>query len=332
MGKTTTTKQEMETIGAKLKKEILSFRRLDLADDGDFTTAELKTVIGHINLVCDLAARRMCELKEKDIKNKGISSALELTLHNAIENADKLSNLLKMTDEFYSKDGEGYRLTVEILEKYRDFKFLKKLFWENATLFDDVSIVEVIKKENGKTKMMVHLENKDNEHLTKDMSAAELNKYIIRHKANIKQAGNNKKYSYSQADIFFMSCMGDDDGSQAAKAIERFRSSRQMVYTTSLIEIVEQNIERMQNADSKKMQAYGNLLHYLYIETPHEEKDQAEIIDDLGYKKNTFYKDKEAAIATLGKSMFGITPGEYGTAKIFISDDGRFIFDDYMEV
>ncbi len=208
---------------------------------------------------------------------------------------ERVSNLnwyFDLSTAFHQPKGDGYKLVLNCLHKYLDFKFIREnnsfRFQEN--LFDHR--VEVVSDE-------------------KQASYS----YIV------SDHGIEAVLDGSKADIYYLLHEADQEGIASRRCINYVNSNR-LHLTAVLIQLIERIVDNLERNPLKKYQEYGRVLRAAYMTPEYADLDIFSLFEVLGYTKKKYYRIRNAAISLISETLFGVLAGENGFANLYVSDDG----------
>lgn len=191
---------------------------------------------------------------------------------------------------FHEPGGEGYKLVLNCLQKYLDFKFIRE---NNSFRFDDslfdhrVSIVS-------------------------DGSSDEPS-YVVRDQNNL----NDFSLDGSKADIYYLLNEAEQTDIASRRCLSYVNSNR-LHLTAVLVQLIERIVENLEKDPLRKHQEYGRVLRAAYMTPEYAEYDVFQLFSLLGCSKKQYYRLRNSAITLLSETLFGIFAGEHGFANLFI--------------
>ena len=197
-----------------------------------------------------------------------------------------------LSEAFHRPKGDGYKLVLNCLHKYLDFKFIRENnnFRFQESLFGDR--VEVMPSNCG-----------------------EAYNYIV---------SDQKMEGYmdgSRADIYYLLHEADQEGIASRRCINYVNSNR-LHLTAVLIQLIERIVDNLERNPLKKYQEYGRVLRAAYMTPEYAELDIFDIFDVLGMKKKKYYRIRNEAITLISETLFGLLAGEHGFAELYVSHEG----------
>lgn len=208
------------------------------------------------------------------------------------ERVASLNQYFDLSAAFHQPKGDGYKLVLNCLHKYLDFKFIRENnnFRFHESLFDQR--VRVIP---------------DKEHDSYN--------YVV------SDVGGGDMMDGSRADIYYLLHEADQEGIASRRCISYVNSNR-LHLTAVLIQLIERIVDNLECNPLKKYQEYGQLIRLVYMTPENAELDIFELFDALGYKKKKYYRVRNEAITLISETLFGILAGEHGFADLYISEAG----------
>ena len=203
-----------------------------------------------------------------------------------------LNQYFDLSAAFHQPKGDGYRLVLNCLHKYLDFKFIREnnSFRFHENLFDQrVEVVEG--NEYGSYHYVVSDQTMD-----------------------IYPDG-------SKADIYYLLHEADQEGIASRRCINYVNSNR-LHLTAVLIQLIERIVDNLERNPLKKYQEYGRVLRTAYMMPEYGELDIFSIFEVLGMSKKKYYRIRNEAISLISETLFGVLAGEHGFADLYISHDG----------
>lgn len=200
---------------------------------------------------------------------------------------------------FHEPGGEGYKLVLNCLQKYLDFKFIREnnCFRFDDTLFDHrVSIVS-------------------------DSSVLN-NNYVVSRDSN----ENDRTMNGSRADIYYLLNEADQTDIASRRCLSYVNSNR-LHLTAVLVQLIERIVDNLEKDPLRKHQEYGRVLRAAYMTPEYAEYDVFELFSLLGCSKKQYYRLRNAGITLLSETLFGIFAGENGFANLFIRNKEIKILD-----
>ena len=207
------------------------------------------------------------------------------------ERVSNLNRYFDLSASFHQPKGDGFKLVLNCLHKYLDFKFIREnnSFRFHEELFDHR--VEVLS---------------DNEENTYD--------YIVSDQRLDMMMDGTK------ADIYYLLHEADQEGIASRRCISYVNSNR-LHLTAVLIQLIERIVDNLERNPLKKYREYGELLRLVYMTPENAELDIFELFELMGYKKKKYYRVRNEAIALISETLFGVLAGEHGFADLYISDN-----------
>lgn len=229
---------------------------------------------------------------EEFVKNRILEPSSEDGVSSLDERITALNRYFDLSEAFHKPKGEGYKLVLNCLHKYLDFKFIREnnrfRFQEN--LFD--KRVEILNQEGENTYQYI----------------------VSDHKMQMPVDG-------SKADIYYLLHEAEQDGIASRRCINYVNSNR-LHLTAVLIQLIERIVDNLERNPLKKYQEYGHILRVAYMTPEYAELDIFELFDVLNIKKKKYYRIRNEAISLLSETLFGILAGEHGFAELYLSDTG----------
>lgn len=208
------------------------------------------------------------------------------------ERAASLNRYFDLSAAFHQPKGDGYKLVLNCLHKYLDFKFIRennnfrfheRLFDQRVSVFPD--------------------EDQNSYH------------YVV------SDVGMGNMLDGSRADIYYLLHEADQEGIASRRCISYVNSNR-LHLTAVLIQLIERIVDNLERNPLRKYQEYGQLIRMVYMTPENAELDIFELFDALGYKKKKYYRVRNEAITLISETLFGILAGEHGFADLYISETG----------
>ena len=208
---------------------------------------------------------------------------------------DRIASLnwyFDLSDAFHKPKGDGYKLVLNCLRKYLDFKFIQE---NNSFRFQEKLFDERVEITAGE-------EPDSYSYMVSD------------HKMNDWLEG-------SRADIYYLLHEADQEGIASRRCISYVNSNR-LHLTAVLIQLIERIVDNLEQHPLKKYQEYAMVLRAAYMTPEYAELDIFELFDVLNIKKKKYYRIRNEAITLTSEALFGILAGEYGFADLYLSGGG----------
>jgi len=207
------------------------------------------------------------------------------------ERVASLNRYFDLSEAFHQPKGDGFKLVLNCLHKYLDFKFIREnnSFRFHEGLFDQR--VEIIPNQDLDSYQYIVSDQKMEE--WKDGSKADI--YYLLHEAEQESIASRRCISYV--------------------------NSNRLHLTAVLIQLIERIVDNLENNPLRKYQEYGELLRAVYMTPENAELDIFELFDTLGYKKKKYYRVRNEAISLISETLFGVLAGEHGFADLYISEN-----------
>ena len=194
---------------------------------------------------------------------------------------------------FHQPGGDGYKLVLNCLQKYLDFKFIREnnTFRFDESLFDE-RVSFVIDEQMG-----------------------ELD-YVIHDQPMHYRAG----YDGTRADIYFLLNEADQNGIATRRCMNYMNSNR-LHLTAILVQLIERIVDNLEKDVTKKHQDYARIIKTAYMTPEYADCDVYALFDVIGCSKKQYYRLRNAAISLLSETLFGIFAGENGFAELYIGNN-----------
>lgn len=208
---------------------------------------------------------------------------------------EQVSNLnwyFDLSAAFHQPKGDGYKLVLNCLRKYLDFKFIREnnSFRFQDSLFDErVQIVP----------------DKSHEAYSYIVSDQRMDEYL----------------DGTKADIYYLLHEADQEGIASRRCMNYVTSNR-LHLTAVLIQLIEMIVDNLERNPLKKYQEYGHVLRVTYMTPEYADLDIFSLFDVLGYSKKKYYRVRNAGISLISEALFGVLAGEHGFADLQVSVDG----------
>jgi len=212
---------------------------------------------------------------------------------NGYERLMNISQYFDASAAFHQPGGDGYKLVLNCLQKYLDFKFIRdnNTFRFDESLFDDrVSIISDRDKINYE--------------------------YIVHNQSPSYQS----ELEGTRADIYYLLNEADQNGIATRRCISYMHSNR-LHLTAVLIQLIERAIENLENDIMQKHRDYARVIKTAYMTPEYAEADVFTLFEILKCSKKQYYRLRNAAITLLSETLFGIFAGENGFADLYIRND-----------
>lgn len=192
---------------------------------------------------------------------------------------------------FHQPKGEGYKLVLNCLQKYLDFKFIREnnSFRFQERLFDQR--VEVVQS-----------------------SESDSYRYVV------SDRGMDDSIDGTKADIYYLLHEAGQEEIASRRCINYVNSNR-LHLTAVLIQLIERIVDNLENNPLKKYQEYGQVLRVTYMTPAYAELDVFSLFDLLGYTKKKYYRLRNGAISLISETLFGVLAGENGFADLYVDED-----------
>ena len=197
----------------------------------------------------------------------------------------------ELSDAFHKPKGEGYKLVLNCLHKYLDFKFIRE---NNCFRFQEGLFDERIEVVPGSEKYSYNYR----------VSDQVMNNFI----------------DGSKADIYYLLHEADQEGIASRRCINYVNSNR-LHLTAVLIQLIERIVDNLERNPLKKYQEYGRVLRAAYMTPENAELDVFSIFEVLGMKKKKYYRIRNAAISLVSETLFGVLAGENGFAELYVEEE-----------
>ena len=214
---------------------------------------------------------------------------------NAYERFVNMNQYFEASAAFHQPGGDGYKLVLNCLQKYLDFKFIREnnTFRFDESLFDQrVSIVG-------------------------DNDLGQVNYVVHDQPMNYQSDFQGNSLDGTKADIYFLLNEADQNGIAARRCLNYMQSNR-LNLTAVLIQLIERIIDNLERDSIKRYQEYGRVLRTAYMTPEYSDYDVFALFDVVGCSKKQYYRLRNAAITLVSETMFGIFAGENGFADLYM--------------
>lgn len=201
---------------------------------------------------------------------------------------------------FHQPGGDGYRLVLNCLQKYLDFKFIREnnsFRFEEALFGQRVSVISDEKKDVYHQYRVREYEILDREHS-----------------------------SGTQADIYYLLNEADQMGIASRRCISYVNSNR-LHLTAVLVQLIERIIENLEKDSLQRHKEYAKIIKIVYMTPEYAELDVNSLFELLNVSRKQYYRIRNAAITLLSETLFGIFAGEHGFANLCIKENEIYITD-----
>ncbi len=209
---------------------------------------------------------------------------------NGYERLMNINQYFDASAAFHQPGGDGYKLVLNCLQKYLDFKFIRdnNSFRFDEALFDDrVSV----------------LADKD-----------DLNfEYVVHDHPSTYQT----ELDGTRADIYYLLNEADQNGIATRRCISYMHSNR-LHLTAVLVQLIERIIDNLEKDIIQKHRDYARVIKTAYMTPEYAEADVFTLFEILKCSKKQYYRLRNAAITLLSETLFGIFAGENGFAELYI--------------
>ena len=204
-----------------------------------------------------------------------------------------INQYFNASSSFHQPGGDGYKLVLNCLQKYLDFKFIR----ENNTFRFDESLFD------HRVSFVV------NDDLDK------LN-YIIHDRPMEYEAEREG----TRADIYYLLNEADQNGIATRRCMNYMQSNR-LHLTAVLVQLIERIVNNLEKDVTKKHQEYAKVIKIAYMTPEYADCDVFTLFELVGCSKKQYYRLRNSAITLLSETLFGIFAGENGFAELYIRDD-----------
>ncbi|MCI9476718.1 MAG: hypothetical protein HFE71_09675 [Emergencia sp.] len=198
------------------------------------------------------------------------------------------------SQRFHQPGGDGYYIVQKCLQKYLDYKFIKK---NNHFRFNDFSDYD----EDDRADKNLYTEQERQF------------QYIPVQRKKEPMIG-------TQADIYYLLFEAEQE-SVASRRCKDYVKSNKLHLTAVLTSLIERVVTSMDNDERKKIRTYGNILRTTYMEMEYAEMEMTDLYQILHCSKKQYYTARNHAITLVSETLFGILAGETGLAELYINQD-----------
>lgn len=198
-----------------------------------------------------------------------------------------LRQYAEASQRFHQQGGDGYYIVQKCLQKYLDYKFIKR---NNHFRFDE--FCDDVAESEGQEKKF---------------------QYIPVKRKKEPMVG-------TQADIYYLLFEAEQE-SVASRRCKDYVKSNKLHLTAVLIRLIERVVSSMEHDDRKKVRTYGRLLQVSYMEIEYADAEMTQIYQALGCTKKQYYTARNHAITLVSETLFGILAGETGLAELYMKDN-----------
>lgn len=209
---------------------------------------------------------------------------------NGYERFLNINQYFDASSSFHQPGGDGYKLVLNCLQKYLDFKFIRdnNTFRFDESLFDQrVSLVA--EGDLGQLGYVVH-----------DQPLS----YQAEHDG-------------TRADIYYLLNEADQNGIATRRCLNYMNSNR-LHLTAVLVQLIERIVDNLEKDVTKRYQEYAKVIRTAYMTPEYADYDVYALFEVVGCSKKQYYRLRNAAISLLSETLFGIFAGENGFAELYI--------------
>lgn len=226
---------------------------------------------------------------DENIYNK-ISSC---NLKNGEDIVKSINEFYEASENFHQPGGEGYKLVLNCLQKFLDFKFIRQnnVFRFDESLFD---------------------------HRVSVISDPENNLYD--YSFNVSSEVEQDNLEGTRADIYYLLNEADQNGIATRRCIN-YMNSNKLHLTAVLVQLIERIVENLESCPLKRHREYGRILRIAFMTPEYAECDVYELFEVTGCSKKQYYRLRNGGITLLSETLFGIFAGESGFANLYIKNN-----------
>lgn len=194
---------------------------------------------------------------------------------------------------FHQPGGDGYKLVLNCLQKYLDFKFIRE---NNTFRFDDSLFDQRVS-------------------LVMDEDLGDFDYVVHEQSAEYRTDMNG-----TRADIYYLLNEADQNGIATRRCLNYVNSNR-LHLTAILVQMIERIVDNLEKDASKRYQDYAKVIKTAYMVPEYAECDCFALFDLVGCSKKQYYRLRNQAISLLSQTLFGIFAGENGFAELYIRNE-----------
>lgn len=250
----------------------------------------------------------MEQRKKEKLYEKGFVNLEDFVSENIVENQgdDNFDRVLCINQyfdasvAFHQPGGDGYKLVLNCLQKYLDFKFIRE---NNSFRFDEALFGQRVSVFSDEETDIYH-------------------QYKIRDHEKV----NFDHLEGTQADIYYLLNEADQMGIASRRCISYVNSNR-LHLTAVLVQLIERIIQNLEKDSLQRHQEYAKIIKIVYMTPEYAELDVNSLFDLLNVSRKQYYRIRNAAITLLSETLFGIFAGEHGFANLCIKENEIYITD-----
>lgn len=226
------------------------------------------------------------------VEKRIIGECMEQDEKHTYERILCLNQYFDASTYFHEPGGDGYKLVLNCLQKYLDFKFIRE---NNCFRFDEKLFDERVS--------IVSSDSNDG----------------FEYAVNDNAADYHSRLDGSKADIYYLLNEAEQTDIASRRCFSYVNSNR-LHLTAVLVQLIERIVDNLENDAMKKHREYGRVLRTAFMIPEYAECDVQELFSILGCSKKQYYRLRNAGISLLSETLFGIFAGENGFANLYIRD------------